>query len=65
MTVPPPMDNREGDDGSRGPERLPLRWAFILLAATTAGAACGYLAGVPVGFGAGIAALGILHKVVG
>ena len=46
-------------------DRLPLRWAVILLAAVAAGVTAGMTGGPVVGIGLGIAVTGLLFTVLG
>lgn len=53
------------DPQAKGDERLPLRWAVILLTTVGAGAVAGLLAGPLAAIGTVIAVLGLLAVIVG
>ncbi|QUQ68490.1 hypothetical protein [Kutzneria sp. CA-103260] len=53
-------DTRTGQE----PERLPLRWAFILLTGALAGVGSGLVAGPAVAIGTGLAVVGLGHRVI-
>ena len=46
-------------------DRLPLRWAVILLAAVAAGIGTAFLGGPLVGIGFGVSVTGLLFKILG
>ncbi len=46
-------------------ERLPLRWAVIIVVAIGAGVAAGHVGGPLAGWGTGLATVALLYKVVG
>lgn len=46
-------------------DRLPLRWALIILVALGAGLVAGHLADPLVGWGTGLATVALLYKIVG
>jgi hypothetical protein len=57
----------KGASRKRGPtdDRLPVRWALILLVAAAAGIGAGVAGGLVAGWGTALATAAILHKVVG
>lgn len=46
-------------------DRLPLRWAVILVVAVGAGVAAGYVGGPLAGWGTGLATVALFYKIVG
>lgn len=63
MRILPRGPSKE-DDGSNEPQRLPLRWALIGLAAVGVGIAAGLPSNPAVGILAGAGLAATLHKIL-
>ncbi|MFI6503501.1 hypothetical protein [Nonomuraea typhae] len=64
MTLPARHDGGEDNARPRRAERLPLRWAVILIGGAAMGIGGGMLAGVAVGIATTIASIGLLHRIL-
>ena len=57
--------NGKPNKRDRTDDRLPLRWAVILLATIASGIGVAAISGGVAGWGAALATLAVLHKVLG
>jgi hypothetical protein len=64
MRLPGKSNKTEEPRSTDEPERLPRRWALILLYAALGGSIVGTAAGPAAGIAASITVIGVLHAVV-